>query len=107
MLAIAPAAFPAPTKQPRESYPDPFKAPGTPTSLRRTREGNRLVGGATNSNHVRGQAADYVGTTREALQSYFGPKARVGWHKNHHHVDLPGANLPYFGKRGTTGLRGR
>ena len=71
----------------------------------RTVEGNRLVGGAPNSNHVRRQAVDTVGTSRDALQQYYGPQAKVGWHKNHWHTDLPGAKLPYYGKRGTYGLK--
>lgn len=89
------------------NFPDPLKAPGTITSGRRTIEGNRLVGGAENSNHLRGEAADYVGTSKQALQNYFGPKAVVEWHRNHWHTNLPGGNVPYYGKRGTTGLRGR
>ena len=67
-------------------------------------QGNVLVGGAKNSNHLRGEAVDYVGTTREALQNYFGPQAKVGWHKTPWHTDLPGGNVPYYGKRSTYGL---
>ncbi len=82
-----------------------MKGPGTVTSMRRTIEGNRLVGGDPNSNHLRGDSVDTVGTTRQALREYYGPAAKVGWHKNHWHTDVRGANFPYYGKRGTTGLR--
>lgn len=86
------------------SIPDPFKGPGRVTSLRRTPEGNRLVGGVPGSRHLTGEAVDVVGATPEALRQYYGPRAKVGWHKNHHHVVVPGARFPFFGRNGTKGL---
>jgi uncharacterized protein YcbK (DUF882 family) len=79
------------------------------TSGRRTPEGNRIVGGVPNSDHLRGTAVDYDGPDLNAvLQEVRSlPGHRKSFiHKGHVH-GVGDWRVPYFGKRGTTGLGGR
>lgn len=85
------------------------------TSGRRTVEGNRLVGGVPNSAHLTGHAADYWGANLDAVlaeaQKLPGVRrAFIHGTGGNRHVHTEGDetwNVPYFGRRGTTGLRKR
>lgn len=79
---------------------------GFKTSGRRTPEGNRLVGGVPNSAHLSGRAIDYDGPDLNAVLSEVRglPGHRKSFiHNGHVHAEGDW-DVPYFGKRGTTGL---
>lgn len=81
------------------------------TSGRRTAEGNKLVGGVSNSSHLTGRAADYWGSDLNAVLKEV--RGLPGHKKSFIHNAGSGSHVhaegdwqvPYFGKRGTTGQR--
>ena len=81
---------------------------GAMTSGRRTPEGNRAVGGVPDSAHLRGNAADYDGNDLPALlaEARKLPGVRKAFiHDGHVHTEGEGWSAPYYGKRGTKGLK--
>lgn len=70
-----------------------------------------MVGGVPSSWHLSGDAFDVSGSDLPALLSEVRsryPNAKSFIHNNNHvHVQQRGLNVPYFGRRGTTGLRNR
>lgn len=79
------------------------------TSGRRTPEGNKLVGGVPNSAHLTGRAVDYDGPNLSAVLAEVRklPGHRRSFiHDGHVHAEGDW-DVPYFGRRGTTGLRSR
>lgn len=81
---------------------------GIMTSGRRTPEGNRLVGGVPNSAHLTGEAVDYDGNDLNALlaEARKLPGIRKAFiHDGHVHTEGKGWSAPYYGKRGTKGLK--
>lgn len=104
----ATAPFPVSSAQ---GFVPPMSLPGgSMTSGRRTVEGNRMVGGVPNSAHLSGEAVDYDGPDLAALLSQARklPGVRKAFiHKGHVHTEGNGWSAPYYGKRGTFGLRKR
>lgn len=96
--------------QARVRFRSEFKH-GTLTSGRRTEQGNKIVGGVPGSDHLTGDAADYDGPDLPALRGelldYYGPGSSAKIHRGHVHLKQPGLNAPFFGRRGTYGLRKR
>lgn len=103
----SPAAAPSPADQVSDGQPLFEGFSGLPTSIRRTAAGNASVGGKRDSQHLGGDAVDFVpppGMSMRQLEDearkYF-PGNYVLNEGTHVHVRIPGFNGPLFGKNGT------
>ena len=92
---------------PSQGFSPPKLRSGFMTSGRRTVEGNRIVGGVANSDHLTGDAADFdgpdLGRLLREVRGLGVDKAFI--HDGHVHAVKKGWGVPYFGKRGTKGLK--
>jgi len=95
------------------TLPAPFRDPGAfsvgkLTSGRRTARGNAQVGGAKNSYHLRGDAADFVPAKGQTMAELYTQARRFFPHAteilnegDHVHVAQRGyGRVPYYGKNG-------
>lgn len=96
-------------EKPSQGFSLPKLSSGVMTSGRRTPEGNLAVGGVPNSDHLIGDAADFdgpdLGAVLREVQGLGVDRAFI--HDGHVHAKKKGWGVPYFGKRGTMGLRRR
>lgn len=107
--AETPPPEPEPDATPKISANQPLfdGFDGLPTSIRRTKAGNERVGGVAHSDHLTGDAVDFVppkGMSMAQLEAqavnFFGPNTRILNEGDHVHVHIPGFHGPLFGHNG-------